>query len=139
MRNYKRFLLALFILPLLFWSCDPDFRFMNCNNCKDYVPDEGKTIIKFTTNQGNPEVPFFIYKGEKTGQDTVIVDKAQSESESLFLETETDFSVEAIYQMDDKTVHVFDGGKIRVDEIECDETTCYQAKVLNLDLELKKN
>lgn len=135
-RNLQ-YLLGLALLTLGFFACDPDFSSsFSCDDCLDYVPSEGKTIIKFTINEENPQVPYYIYNGKNAGEDTLKIDTATTESESIFLATEQDFSAEAIYKSGNKTIHVFDGGEVKVSEEECDETVCYRVKVLNLDLTL---
>lgn len=119
---------------LMTYSCEPDFP--DCDDCTVYVPEEGKVLIDFTINNKNPEVVFFVYKGEEPGTDTVFSDTSSSETYTLFLQTETHYSFEAVYQKGNKEIHTFDGGEIKVDEIECDDDPCYYARVLQPDLRL---
>ncbi|MCF8332282.1 MAG: hypothetical protein K9H84_07510 [Bacteroidales bacterium] len=119
---------------IIITGCDANFP--DCDDCTVYVPEEGKVLIDFTINDENPEVVFFVYESEEAGKDTVFSDTSSSETYTLFLQTETHYTFEAIYYEGHKEIHTFDGGQIKVEEMECDNDPCYYAKVLEPDMRL---
>ncbi|MFO8053649.1 MAG: hypothetical protein R6U19_00605 [Bacteroidales bacterium] len=138
MRTPSLFSALILFLFLLFPSCESGSLFsLRCDHCTDVVPDKGKSIIRFTINQENPKVVFYLYEGREPGKDTILQDTISSETYTIFLKTERDYCGQAVYHKGNTTIHAFDGGELKVEEIECeDDDPCYYAKVLNLDLRL---
>ncbi len=130
--NHSFFIIAL----LLFASCETDLSNYSCSNCFQNVPEEGEAILEFTINEENTAVRYFVYEGTEPGRDTLISDTTTNQMVSIYLLTEQDYCAEAIYTRNGKTIHVFDGGKIRIGELSCYEEPCYYPRDLTINLRL---
>ncbi len=96
------------------------------SDCVQARPLEGDLTIKLTINEENPEVPYIIFENDIENKDTVLVDTAYNEQESVKVPLNEYYSIMAKYKSGDKIIYAVDGDRIEsYSEDKCGYTCWY--------------
>lgn len=132
----------LFFVAVLFSTCEEDLLLLNvdCEECFYPKPDSADLIVHLSFDAGVSEIPLVFYKGKADKKNVEYVDTAYSSPYYLYVETDKLYSVEAKYELGDRTVIAIDGTEIKNRKVSdvCSET-CFVIRNRDLYVELKDN
>ncbi len=132
---------VLVIIVILFATCEEDPLLLNidCDECYYPEPDSADLVVHVTLDNDIQEVPLVFYEGKADRKIVEYVDTARTTPYYLYVKIGKLYSVEAKYQLSNKTIIAVDGTKIKSREVTdyCSET-CYVMRNKNLYVELKE-
>ena len=137
----KKYISVIIIIVLvLFSTCEEDLLLLNvdCEECYSPEPDSADLVVHLSFDAGVSEIPLVFYVGKADKKNVEYIDTAYSTPYYLYVETEKPYSVEAKYELSDKTIIAVDGTEIKNRKVTdvCSET-CYVLKNQDLYVELK--
>lgn len=143
----KRSIIRWMALPLLllatgkFAGCEPeDMNFVvDCNECYDFQPDSARLIVYVTIDAENDSVPLVFYRGPVEKGEVDWRDTATGETFYLYSEMDREYSVQATYRRNGKTILAYDSDKMYLSDAaeECG-APCYLVKGGIFDLTLRE-
>jgi len=142
-RKY-RLLMTLLVFQLLIFSisCERDvpskLAGVDCNDCDNVRPEEGKLLVTLTINDENPYVPLVIYRGNIEDNNIEYVDTSYSTDYWVIVPVDNYYSITAEYKSGDKTIFAVDGDefKIKYTDTDC-SYPCYYFYGGYYDVQLK--
>lgn len=143
MLKYKYIYFSAFILLLLF-SCEEttyvdeeecyDYDYSDCNTVE---PIEGAIVIDLTINKANPEVEIIVFYGKPENLDTFTVETVTNPQFQVMVPLDNYYSAKAKYKVDENTVYVSDGDKIKSISSSVCDSTCWSISGGRIDVRLK--
>lgn len=111
---------------------------VDCADCYPFRPAEEQVTLQLTMNEVNREIPLVIYRDNIDNGFVEFRDTATASTHYIWLATEQEYAVKAVYRKDGETVHAIDGCELEMEKIssQCD-TICWFVRDKQLDLRLK--
>jgi hypothetical protein len=135
--------LLVFQLLIFSISCERDvpskLAGVDCNDCDNVRPEEGKLLVTLTINDENPYVPLVIYRGNIEDNNIEYVDTSYSTDYWVIVPVDNYYSITAEYKSGDKTIFAVDGDefKIKYTDTDC-SYPCYYFYGGYYDVQLKR-
>lgn len=124
------FLLLIIQLLLISMGCEREVPgklvAIDCGDCDEVRPEEGKLLVTLTINDENPFVPLVIYRGNIEDNLIEYVDTSYSPDYWVRVPVNNYYSISAEYKSGNRTIYVVDGDdfKIKYTESACNYP-CY--------------
>lgn len=139
-----RLLMTLLVFQLFIFSisCERDvpskLAGVDCGDCDNIRPEEGKLLVTLTINDENPYVPLVIYRGNIEDNNIGYVDTSYSTDYWVIVPVDNYYSITAEYKSGDKTIFAVDGDefKIKYTDTDC-SYPCYYFYGGYYDVQLK--
>lgn len=112
---------------------------VDCDECYVPEPDSAYLVVYVTIDNEINEVPLVFYKGKADARNVEYIDTAYQDTYNrLYVKTNEYYSVEATYNLEDKTIIAGDGDELKTRHITdiCAED-CYVIRGGIMDVRLK--
>ncbi|MFH2143893.1 MAG: hypothetical protein ABIJ97_15825 [Bacteroidota bacterium] len=137
-----RYIIVFILTFSLFIRCEDTYDDETCydydySDCNTIEPLEGNLKIDLTINRDNPEVEVIVFNGKPENLDTFTVEIVHNPLFLVVVPLNQYYSAKAKYMVDNNSVYVSDGDKIKsTSAVTCD-STCWDISGGDIDIRLK--